>query len=77
MLNRIMTGQELKQLRNQYGVTQVELAQYLGYTSKGEPNRSMIARFENNHAVINPRISNLIQNYFMSFNRVEELEEID
>jgi len=74
MMDRIMTGDELKKLRSEYDVTQSELASYLGYISNGKPNRSMIARFENNHAVINPRISRLIQNYFMEFNRVEEFD---
>ncbi len=66
-----MTGQDLKNLRKEYGVTQLEVAEYLGYVVNGVPNRSMIARFENNYAVINPRIAKLIENYFMSHNITE------
>lgn len=61
-------GKQLAKLRSEYGVTQVEVAEYLGYMTKGKPNRSMIARFENGHAEINPRISKLLENYFMSHN---------
>ena len=59
-----MEAQELKQLRAKYNVTQSDLAKYLGYTVNGLPNRSMIARFENGHAPINPRIGLLLENYF-------------
>lgn len=59
-----MDGQELQQKRKEAGVTQLELAKYLGYTINGEPNRSMIARFENGHAKINPRIAMLIESFF-------------
>ena len=52
-----MNGQELQQLRKETDTTQLELAEYLGYTSNGLPNRSMIARFENGHAKINSRIA--------------------
>ena len=59
-----MDGQELQQKRKEAGVTQLELAKYLGYTINGEPNRSMIARFENGHAKINPRITMLMESLF-------------
>ncbi len=59
-----MSGSELREKRVGAGVTQLELAKYLGYTINGEPNRSMIARFENGHAKINPRIAMLIENFF-------------
>jgi len=59
-----MEGTELQQKRKEAGVTQLELAKYLGYTINGEPNRSMIARFENGHAKINPRIAMLIDSFF-------------
>lgn len=59
-----MNGQELQQLRKETDTTQLELAEYLGYTSNGLPNRSMIARFENGHAKINPRIAMLINSFF-------------
>tara|TARA_R100001443_G_scaffold56141_1_gene67198 strand:- start:51 stop:233 length:183 start_codon:yes stop_codon:yes gene_type:complete len=56
-----MTGEELKKLRVDKGMSQGRLAELLGYYSKGVPNRSMIARFENGHASINIRIANLIR----------------
>lgn len=59
-----MDGKELQQKRKEAGVTQLELAKYLGYTINGQPNRSMIARFENGHAKINSRIAMLIENFF-------------
>ena len=59
-----MEAQELKQLRAKYNVTQSDLAKYLGYTVNGLPNRSMIARVENGHAPINPRIGLLLESYF-------------
>ena len=58
----IMNGDELKVLREKAGLSQSQLAEKLGYFSKGKPNRSMIARFENGHASINFRISILIKN---------------
>ena len=60
----MMTGQELVHLRKKYGVTQLQVAEYLGYVSKGKPNRSMIARFECGHAPINMRISKAIESFF-------------
>ena len=60
----MITGSELAKLRQSHGVTQSQLAEFLGYTVKGKPNKSMIARFENNHAPINPRVSLLIETYF-------------
>lgn len=61
-----MTGAELQSLRAKHGVSQTELAKFLGYTVKGKPNRSMIARFECNFAPINPRIAMLLESYFNS-----------
>lgn len=63
----MITGEQLAKLRQSHGVTQSQLAEYLGYTVKGKPNKSMIARFENNHAPINPRVSLLIETYFGRF----------
>lgn len=51
-----MDGKELRKLRNQAGMTQSELASRMGYFTKGKPNRSMISRFENGFAKINPRV---------------------
>lgn len=71
----LIDGKQLAKLRSEYGITQVELAEYLGYMTKGKPNRSMIARFENGHAEINPRISKLLENYFMNHNISETYDE--
>ena len=60
----VMTGQKLKELRALHGVSQTDVAKYLGYTVKGKPNRSMIARFEGGFAPINPRVSMLLDAYF-------------
>lgn len=59
-----MTGKELQALRKKHGVSQTQLAEYLGYTVKGKPNRSMIARFECDFAPINSRVAMLLDNYF-------------
>ncbi len=55
-----MNGFELKKLRTEAGMTQAELAEGLGYFSKGKPNRSIVARWENNHQAINSRIEKAI-----------------
>tara|TARA_R100000655_G_C2930174_1_gene183892 strand:+ start:458 stop:670 length:213 start_codon:yes stop_codon:yes gene_type:complete len=59
-----MTPKRLQALREVHGVSQREVAEWLGYSVNGKPNRSMIARFENGHAKINPRISMLLNNFF-------------
>ena len=59
-----MQPHELKKLRETHGVSQTELADFLGYSVNGKPNRSMIARFENGYAKINTRLSKLINLYF-------------
>jgi len=59
-----MSGPELRQLRKDAGVTQVELAEFLGYKVNGEPNRSMIARMECGYVAINFRIELLINHFF-------------
>lgn len=59
-----MTGQKLKELRALHGVSQTDVAAFLGYTVKGKPNRSMIARFEGEFAPINPRVAMLLDTYF-------------
>ena len=66
-----MTGQELQNLRARHGVSQTDVAKFLGYEVKGKPNRSMIARFEGDFANINPRIAMAINSYF------DSLEETD
>mgnify|MGYP000076497515 FL=1 len=58
-----MTGLDLYELRKEIGITQHQLAEHLGYYTKGKPNRSMIARFENGHVTINSRIAMLINQY--------------
>ena len=60
----VMTGQKLKELRELHGVSQRDVAEYLGYMVKGKPNRSMISRFECDFAPINPRVSMLLDTYF-------------
>jgi|TARA_X000001382_G_scaffold129914_1_gene123183 transcriptional regulator with XRE-family HTH domain len=59
-----MTPKRLQALREVHGVSQSDVAKFLGYSVNGKPNRSMIARFENGHAKINPRISMLLNSYF-------------
>ena len=58
-----MKGSELRQMRHKAGMTQTELASLLGYQIKGKPNKSQIARFENDHQQINPRIEAAIRFY--------------
>ncbi len=58
-----MTGEELKELRLKSGMTQKQVAELMGYTSKGEPNKSMIARLENGYAKINPRVEVALRTY--------------
>ncbi|MCH1613523.1 MAG: helix-turn-helix domain-containing protein [Flavobacteriales bacterium] len=67
-----MNGLELYELRKEHNVTQEELAKHLGYFSKGTPNRSMIARFENGHANINQRIKMLVTQYFSNIDKEKE-----
>lgn len=71
----LIDGKQLTDLRKQYNVSQTEVAEYLGYVVNGKPNRSMIARFENGYAKINPRISKLLENYFMNHNICETYDE--
>jgi len=56
-------GNTLKAMRVSAGVTQSELAAYLGYFSKGEPNRSVISRMENGSQDINVRIQMLVKSF--------------
>jgi transcriptional regulator with XRE-family HTH domain len=60
----IITGKDLQLARANAGITQKQLAEYLGYMSNGQPNASMIARFENDHAKINSRVRIAIQHFF-------------
>ena len=61
-----MTGLELQNLRAKHGASQTDVAKFLGYQVNGKPNRSMIARFEGDFAIINPRIAMAINSYFHS-----------
>ena len=56
-------GNTLKAMRVSAGVTQSELAEYLGYFTKGEPNRSVISRMENGSQDINVRIQMLVKSF--------------
>lgn len=58
-----MTGIELRRLREKADMSQKDLALLLGYTVKGEPNRSQISRFENGHAKINQRVEAALMFY--------------
>lgn len=60
----INNGKDLQSARTRAGITQAEVAEYLGYNSKGKPNASMIARFEGDYAKINPRVAKLLDLYF-------------
>ena len=64
-----MEAEELKKLRNEYNVSQTDVAKFLGYKVNGKPNRSMIARYENGYAKINPRIAFLLEHYFIELQR--------
>lgn len=61
-----MNGSDLRQMRQKAGMTQKQVAELMGYTSKGEPNKSMIARLENGHAKINPRVEAALRMYLES-----------
>ena len=59
-----MTAEELKTIRTELGITQTELAAHLGYYTAGQPNRSVISRWESGKTNINPRIEMLLRDYF-------------
>jgi|TARA_R100000084_G_C4577538_1_gene112223 transcriptional regulator with XRE-family HTH domain len=60
-----MNGEQLKELRLKNNMTQKDVAKKLGYfLDNGEPNRSQIARFENDHAPINKRVELAIRYIF-------------
>jgi transcriptional regulator with XRE-family HTH domain len=61
-----INGSELKAMRVAAGVTQSELAAYLGYFTKGEPNRSVISSLESGRQDINTRIQILVKLFFNS-----------
>ena len=64
MVLMVMTGEKLKALRKLHGVTQSDVAEYLGYTVNGTPNGSMISRYECEYAPMNTRVSMLLDTYF-------------
>lgn len=70
-----MKAEELKKLRKEYNVSQTDVARFLGYEVNGKPNRSMIARYENNYAKINPRIGLLLKHYFSNLKKNEKVLE--
>lgn len=61
-----LDGKTLKAMRISSGATQSELAAYLGYYTKGEPNRSVISRMENGTQDINSRIEMLVTIFLTS-----------
>lgn len=54
-------GPTLKAMRVAAGVSQAELAEFMGYFSKGIPNRSMISRMEKCTTALNPRHAKLAE----------------
>jgi transcriptional regulator with XRE-family HTH domain len=64
-----MNAEKLKKLRKEYNVSQTDVAKFLGYKVNGKPNRSMIARWENGFAEMNPRIELLLEHYFILLQR--------
>lgn len=60
----IMTGKELKQLRDKHGMTQAQLATELGYMTKGKANLSVISRWENDRQAIGRRAELALQGLF-------------
>ena len=57
-------SEKLKKLRETFNVTQSELAAYLGYFTKGIPNKSVISQWESDKRPMNMRIWMLIDNFF-------------
>ena len=57
-------GNTLRSKRESAGVTQAEVAAYLGYFTNGVPNRSAVSNMENGHQPINKRLSLALTNYF-------------
>ena len=54
----------LKNLREEYNVSQSELADYLGYYTKGAPNKSVISNWESGKKGLNVRMMMLIRKFF-------------
>jgi len=52
----MMQGSYIRKLRTSVGLSQKELAEKLGYMSKGVPNRSHIARIEGGHQKVTERL---------------------
>ena len=59
----IFNGRALRELREKAGVTQSELAEFMGYYAKGVPNRSMISKLEDKEAALNPRQEKLAKTF--------------
>jgi len=57
-------GAALKDLRTKSGVSQSELAEYMGYFTKGKPNRSMISQLESKSEALNLRVQRVAEAYF-------------
>lgn len=59
----IFNGQALRDLRKKAGVSQSDLAEFMGYFAKGVPNRSMISALERRTDALNPRHEKLARLY--------------
>jgi len=62
-MHSIFNGQALRELREDAGVTQSDLADFMGYYTKGVPNRSMISALERRTDALNPRHERLAKIY--------------
>lgn len=62
-MDHIFNGQALRELRKKAGVSQSDLADFMGYYAKGVPNRSMISALERRTDALNPRHEKLARLY--------------
>ena len=60
----LLTGEQVKHMRLEAGVSQSQLADFLGYFTKGEPNRSMITLIEQGKFKMNRRLDTSIKTFF-------------
>lgn len=60
----LLTGGQVKNMRENAGVSQAKLAAFLGYYTKGEPNRSMVCQIEQGLVKIRPPLDTAIREFF-------------